>query len=739
MMILTGCNNGAAPAETSGTAAPTDTSAPVQTEAPEPAKPDYDISDQYEWGNVEIVGGGYTVGLYYNKAEKGLLYARTDIGGFYRMDNSTGRWKPLTDQFGADDYSYYGIDGCAVDEKDPDKVYILAGMYRNMKAAVLCSDDRGDTWSITPLEFSCGGNEPNRQCDRLALDPNDNSTLYVGSRGDGLWVSHDSGASFAKVESFPTLGLGYGEDGYTFGITAVAFDPASSADGEPCKTIYAGTGDKTVYVSHDAGSTWEELSGAPAGLLTCHIYVEGGSVYLVMNDKSGPYQMSGGSVMKYDPAANEWSDITPPEKGHGWGDIEIDPADPKLLYVSTMGKWGANENDCIWRSTDGGASWEPIFTGDGDNRLFKVDCSGAPWLTWGSDHAKLGWMMGDIEIDPFNSDELIYGTGATIYRSTNLTKWGSETVNFEVRCAGLEETAVMTLRAANSDDIRLYSGMGDVDGFTHRDIDKVPEYMNGNGFMGATRCIACAYNAPEIAARTGDGNQPIAITQDGGKTWNNINRPKGVKGDCGTVEISCDGKIIYWTNKSAAAIYKTLDYGKTWEKVERAFASAKLAADCSDPDVLFVYTSGALYVTKDGCKSFKMCSSFIPDNCTPVADPDKSGDLWLATAGGGVYHVSDYGQGEVVRKNIQSAKAFAVGAPKDENSPMTLYAIGMNEDVNGVWRSTDSGDTWQKINDDKHQFGYIGDSMAADLRTFGQVYFGSNGRGILRGRERTES
>ena len=89
-----------------------------------------------------------------------------------------------------------------------------------------------------------------------------------------------------------------------------------------------------------------------------------------------------------------------------------------------------------------------------------------------------------------------------------------------------------------------------------------------------------------------------------------------------------------------------------------------------------------------------------------------------------------------MRKNIQSAKAFAIGAAKDENSPMTLYAIGQNEDVYGIWRSTDSGETWQKINDDMHQFGAIGESMAADLRIFGQVYFGSNGRGILRGRVR---
>ena len=32
-------------------------------------------------------------------------------------------------------------------------------------------------------------------------------------------------------------------------------------------------------------------------------------------------------------------------------------------------------------------------------------------------------MIGDLEINPFNSDEMLYGTGATIYGCDNLTDW----------------------------------------------------------------------------------------------------------------------------------------------------------------------------------------------------------------------------------------------------------------------------------------------------------------------------
>lgn len=693
-----------------------------------------DISSQYEWGNVEIVGGGYVVGLYYNKSEEGLVYARTDIGGAYRMDKESGRWIPLTDRFNEDEYTYYGIDGLATDEKEPNRVYALAGMYSGWNSAVLCSEDYGETWKITPLEFSAGGNEPNRFADRIMIDPNDNKTVYVCSRTSGLWVSRDYGASFSKVESFPTLGLGYSEDRYSFGITAVAFDPASSAEGEPCKTIYVGTGDLMSYVSYDGGATWAEIEGHPKGYLPYHIYAEGDWVYFVFGNKAGPYTVTQGAVKKMNKSTGEWVDISPAENvNHGWGDLEIDPQNPDILYVSSMGKWGAEENDCIYRSTDGGATWQGLFEGDGKNRLFEMDITDAKWLDWGVGHAKLGWMIGDMEINPFNSDEIVYGTGATVYRSRNLTKWGAETVVFDVYCEGIEETAVLDVTAANSDEIRLYSAMGDIDGFVHYDVDKAPEALNENGAFTTSKSIACGYNNPLVVARTGEGGKQLSVSKDGGVTWNQVRKPdKG--GDCGVVTVNADGTSIYWTNTSSAAIFRSDDFGESWTKLERAFAKAKIEADCVNPDVLYAYSSGSLYVTRDRGATFTSASIFVPEGCNITPSPDKEGELWLATPFGGVFLVTDYGNGELIKKNIQSASQVALGAPEKEGGPSTLYAIGICDEIYGIWRSVDSGETWQRINDDAHQFGAIGTSLAADQKVFGQVYFGSNGRGILMGR-----
>src|SRR5919198_3287534 len=85
----------------------------------------------YSWSNVAIVGGGFVPGIVFNRSEPGLVYARTDIGGAYRQDPATGRWIPLLDWIGFDDWNLTGVDSLATDPVDPDRGYVLAGTYTN--------------------------------------------------------------------------------------------------------------------------------------------------------------------------------------------------------------------------------------------------------------------------------------------------------------------------------------------------------------------------------------------------------------------------------------------------------------------------------------------------------------------------------------------------------------------------------------------------------------------------------
>ncbi|MDD6790573.1 MAG: xyloglucanase, partial [Thermobifida fusca] len=166
----------------------------------------------YTWRNVEIVGGGFVPGIVFNQSEPDLIYARTDIGGAYRWDPATERWIPLLDHVGWDDWGHSGVVSIATDPVDPDRVYAAVGTYTNdwdpNNGAIKRSTDRGETWETTELPFKLGGNMPGRGMgERLAIDPNDNSVLYLGApSGHGLWKSTDYGKTWQKVTSFPNPG-----------------------------------------------------------------------------------------------------------------------------------------------------------------------------------------------------------------------------------------------------------------------------------------------------------------------------------------------------------------------------------------------------------------------------------------------------------------------------------------------------------------------------------------------------
>src|SRR2546430_8519871 len=123
-------------------------------------------AEQYNWRNVQIAGGGFVPGIVFNPTERNLIYARTDIGGAYRWNESTQRWTPLLDWVGQSNWGFNGVSSLATDPVQTNRVYAAAGMYTNSRdpnnGAILRSSDKGDTLQGSNLPFKLGGNMPGR-------------------------------------------------------------------------------------------------------------------------------------------------------------------------------------------------------------------------------------------------------------------------------------------------------------------------------------------------------------------------------------------------------------------------------------------------------------------------------------------------------------------------------------------------------------------------------------------------
>nr|WP_238162618.1 X2-like carbohydrate binding domain-containing protein [Cohnella sp. AR92] len=739
-------------------------------------------TEAYNWRNVVTgAGGGFVPGIIFNETQPNLIYARTDIGGAYRWNQSTSSWVSISDSVGWVDWNKNGVDALATDPVDPNRVYMATGTYTNdwdTNGQIMRSTDQGNTWQVTPLPFKVGGNMPGRSMgERLVIDPNKNSVLFFGTRsGNGLWKSTDYGVTWSKVTSFPNPGtyiqnpdLEYGND--PVGLAWITFDKSTGSAGNATQTIYVGVADtgNSVYKSTDGGATWAAVPGQPTGYLPHHgVLASTGYLYISYSDGVGPYDGAKGDVWKLNTATGAWTKISPvpsssTDNYYGYGGLAVDKQHPNTIMVATLNSWWPDAN--IFRSTDGGTTWTGIWEWNGyPSRTLRYaqDISAAPWLTFGkADNPpepglKLGWMIGDLEIDPFNSSRMMYGTGATIYGTNNLAAWDSGgTVNISVMAKGIEEMAVLGLVSPPS-GAHLLSAIGDVSGFRHDDLTTAPTAYQTNPRWATTYGIDFAESNPSFVVRVGMADyqdtteynpRSIGISTDGGTTWYKANsEPSGTAGG-GTVAVAADGSSILWST-SDKGVYYSKTNGNSWTASTGVPALAKIASDRVNKNKFYAFYEGTFYISTDGGATFAATGATgLPTNNVAGLLPNEAqislktvpgieGDIWFA--GGnetegiyGLWHSTNSGSSFTKLSNVQEADLIGLGKAAPGQTYMALYTVAKIDGVRGVFRSDDAGASWVRINDDQHQYARINMAITGDPRVYGRVYLGTNGRGIL--------
>lgn len=187
---------------------------------------------------------------------------------------------------------------------------VLAGAFSLAQGPVNPLLDGGVEWrEIGPANM--GG-----RVVRLQIDNDRQDTWYVGTASGGLWKTTNGGDTFEGLFQY--------EDVNSIGDVAVSkSDPnlvwIGSGEHNPRNSNVYGRG---VYKSTDGGKTW-----AKKGL----------------------------------------------EKTRHIGRMAIHPTDPDTVYVGAMGRtWGRNEERGLYKTTDGGDSWEKILYVDDQTGVIEV-------------------------------------------------------------------------------------------------------------------------------------------------------------------------------------------------------------------------------------------------------------------------------------------------------------------------------------------------------------------------------
>ncbi len=696
-------------------------------------------SPSYRWRTAVIGGTGFVTGVLFHPSVRGLAYARTDIGGAYRWDDRGARWIPLNDDLGWDDWNLLGVEAMAVDPAHPDRVYLALGTYAQSWAgngAVLRSENRGDTWARTDLSVKLGGNEDGRGAgERLLVDPRDSDTLWLGTRHDGLLRSTDRGVTWAVASTFPGTPSGSGQ-----GVTLLV------AAG---RTLYAGWGDSdgtaaNLYRTSD-GTTWEAVPAQPTGTSAkvpiraaydCHTR----ELYVSYADAPGPNGQSDGSVHKLATASGTWTDVTPVKPGgvtpdgssdtFGYGGVAVDARRPGTVVVSTNNRWAAV--DTLYRTTNGGHTWTSLK----DSAV--LDVSETPFLTFGADKPKFGWWIQAVAVDPYDSQHIAYGTGATLYGTRDLKHWAPQ-------IRGLEETSVRQLISPPTGEAHLLSGLGDVGVMYHERLTASPSRgMASNPVFGSATGLAQAAARPSYVVRTGFGDHGNgAFSNDGGKSWALFAaQPALAKDAPGPIATNSDGSVLLWTfvhwDGTKYPAQRSTDNGATWSEVATYPKGATPLADPADPRRFYAYDTdtGTLFASTDGGVTFTGRASGLPSGDSQfqlAAAPGRSGDLWLSTKTNGLHRSTDGGATFTKLTSCWASHTLAFGKAADGADHPAIYMVGATESITAVYRSDDGAKTWVRVNDDRHQWGWTGATIAADPRLYGRVYIATNGRGIQYG------
>jgi len=405
--------------------------------------------------------------------------------------------------------------------------------------------------------------------------------------------------------------------------------------------------------------------------------------------------------------------IGPSVAGGRIHDIEVLPNDPATVFI-------ASASGGIWKSTNKGTTWKPVF----DDQAVST--------------------FGDMAISLSNPDVIYAGSGEQQNRQS--TSWGNgiyKSVNQGEtwRSIGLEKTyhiARVIIHPENP-NIVFVAALGNLwNSSKERGV-----YQTTNGGKNWKKVLyiddmtgvvdmAMDKNNPNILyAATyqrmrkawgfngGGPGSGIYKTTDGGKTWNELTGglPPGEKGRIGLAASKTRSNIIYATIEHAdsSGFYRSGNGGRTWKRVNklnpRPMYYSHIFVDPNNDDIVYMLAT-EFYRTKDAGKTFYQMPTrptydvgVHSDHHTLWINPNNSNHFFLA-GDAGLHESWDGGVAYNRLNNIPIGQFYGIGA--DMEVPYNIYG-GMQD--NHSWMGPSATRHWLGIlADDWKQVGF-GDGM----------------------------
>ncbi|MCP9440208.1 MAG: hypothetical protein NNA20_05060 [Nitrospira sp.] len=295
--------------------------------------------------------------------------------------------------------------------------------------------------------------------------------------------------------------------------------------------------------------------------------------------------------------------------------IALHPRNPDILYVAT--------NDAVYKSRDGGATWErfssfsarrvttlaidpllpaTVYAGTMGDAVYKSPDGGQRWIPHNvglKDHVSF---VNQFVFHPALTENIYAATTVGVFYTKDAGR------EWEERMNGMKEVHIVTALAINpKEPAVLYAG---TTGGIYRSDDGGMKWKKiNNGLIPETELMAAmalGVNAIEI-----DGTNPDIVyagttkglfrTVDKGEHWERIGRTLSDPFVCCLVLHPSDPMVLYLGGP--AGVWKSSDGGQTWHVVNQGLATLNIRALAMAPTnarILYAGTNGSgLYRSTD--------------------------------------------------------------------------------------------------------------------------------------------
>jgi photosystem II stability/assembly factor-like uncharacterized protein len=172
-----------------------------------------------------------------------------------------------------------------------------------------------------------------------------------------------------------------------------------------------------------------------------------------------------------------------------------------------------------------------------------------------------------------------------------------------------------------------------------------------------------------------------------------------------------DKRGYYETPPSFGNIYKSIDEGASWKKINLSSFNS-FALDPKNLNIIYASLSSGIYKSTDGGNSWNLVNNM---NASSLAINPLSTNVLYAAANNGIFKSTDSGISWTQISYIKSSGHTLISI-----DPQNTNVVYFESFYDGIYKSTDSGNTWIKISNlsansitfDPHNTNIIYDSAA---------------------------